>query len=80
VSSNAVLNLLYPPAVTTQPIGGNVAAGTSFNLFTTVSGTAPFAWQWRKDGTPVLGSTGTNYLVNSAQITDAGSYDVVVTN
>lgn len=79
-SSNATLGLNYPPTIATQPVGGNIAAGNSFTLSAAANGTVPFSWQWRKDGSPLFGATGTNFLLNPVQMADAGSYDVVVTN
>ncbi len=74
------------PTITTQPSSLTVDAG-SFAIFTvTATGTAPFSYQWFKNGTAVSGGTsftalnsGT-YLIASAQPADAGSYSVVVSN
>ncbi len=45
-SSNASLTLLFPPSITIQPNYTKAAIGTSTNLSVTVSGTAPFSYQW----------------------------------
>ena len=45
-SSNALLSLLYPPSVTTQPAYVRASVGSATNLSVAVSGTAPFSYQW----------------------------------
>ena len=80
-SSGAVVSVVYyPPTITAQPVGGNILAGNSYSLNATAVGTAPLSWQWRKNGTPILGANNNNYGFNPAQLTDAGLYDAVVTN
>jgi uncharacterized delta-60 repeat protein len=80
-SSVATVSVVYyPPTISQQPVGGNVLVGSNFTLNASASGTAPFNWQWRTNGTPIPGANATNYAIISAQLTDAGSYDVVVAN
>ena len=54
--------------------------GVPVSFFVVASGTAPFSYQWRKDGTNILGATSATNAIAAAQATDAGSYTVVVTN
>ncbi len=70
----------YPPTISQQPVGGNVLVDSNFNLSVSASGTAPFTWQWRTNGTPIPGANASSYAIIAAQLTDGGSYDVVVTN
>ncbi len=80
-SSVATVSVVYyPPTISQQPVGGNVLVGSNFTLNVSAAGTAPFTWQWRTNGTPIPGANAASYAINSAQLTDAGSYDVVVTN
>ncbi|MDB6057225.1 MAG: hypothetical protein JWO95_1069 [Verrucomicrobiales bacterium] len=72
--------IYYPPTIVSQPAGKNVAVGSPFSLSVVASGTAPLSWQWRTNGVPVAAANASSYVVNSAQLTDAGSYDVVVAN
>jgi hypothetical protein len=44
------------------------------------TGTEPLAYQWRKEGVDIPGATAASYAIGAAAATDAGSYDVVVTN
>ena len=46
----------------------------------TASSAAPLSYQWRKGGIDIGGATGSSYTISSVALTNAGSYDVVVTN
>jgi alpha-tubulin suppressor-like RCC1 family protein len=79
-SGTAAVSVNTPVSITTQPasIAVNPSAPATFNVV--ASGTAPFTYQWRKGGNPISGGTSSSYIIDSAQISDAANYDVVVTN
>lgn len=82
-SSAATLTVIASPtapSITTQPSSSSVVAGSAVNFGVSASGTAPFTYQWRKDGVAIAGATSATYLINSTAISDAGSYTVIVTN
>jgi hypothetical protein len=79
-SSNAVLTLIVPPAIATQPLGRAVAAGSNVTFSVLASGTAPLSYQWRLGGGPIAGATASSYTRVNVQPADAGNYTVVVTN
>ena len=79
-STDYVGVIYYPPVFVTQPVGTNVPVGGSFTLSAAATGTTPFSWQWRTNGVPIPGATATNHVVNAAQLSNAWTYDVVVTN
>ena len=69
------------PAISTQPAATlNAAVGTSPSLNVTATGTAPLAYQWRKDGALIPHATNSALLLPSAQPPQSGSYTVVVSN
>jgi endonuclease/exonuclease/phosphatase family metal-dependent hydrolase len=80
VSSNALLSLNSAPSITTPPQSQTVSAGQDASFTVTATGTAPLSYQWRLAGTNIPGATTTAYTRMTAQLTDAGSYAVVVTN
>lgn len=45
-----------------------------------VSGTAPFTYQWKRNGTDIAGANSPQYVIPSVATSHAGSYTVVVTN
>jgi hypothetical protein len=69
-----------PPAITSSPQNGVVPQHLAITFAVTATGSQPLSYQWRSDGQPLAGANATNYTVISAQCTNAGSYDVIVTN
>ncbi|MEJ1971089.1 MAG: ExeM/NucH family extracellular endonuclease [Lacunisphaera sp.] len=75
-----------PPSITTPPSSQTVTEGATVQFSVGASGTAPFTYQWRKGGAPLAdGGIVTGALTDTLTLTgvaqsDAGSYDVVVTN
>jgi hypothetical protein len=68
------------PTITTQPSSSSNVVGNAVSFSVSVSGTAPFSYQWRKDGVPIGGATSATYSISSTATSDAASYTVVVTN
>jgi hypothetical protein len=68
------------PSIGTQPQDRTVDVGAPVSFFVVASGTAPLSYQWRKNGTNIIGATAATNSIVSAQTNDAGSYAVVVTN
>src|SRR5262249_37473887 len=56
-SANAVLTVNLPPTITGQPQTQVVSAGANGTFSVTVSGTAPFSYQWQKDQINISGAT-----------------------
>jgi predicted extracellular nuclease len=77
---------VLPPSITTEPAPQTVAAGGTATFAVVAGGTAPLAYQWRKDtvplanGGPVSGATSPTLIISPVAAGDAGNYDVVVTN
>jgi predicted extracellular nuclease len=68
------------PSITTPPSSQTVAAGGSVTFSVTATGTAPLAYQWRKNTAPIAGATSASFTINPVATGDAASYDVVVSN
>ena len=68
------------PVITGQPQSVTVAAGGSASFSVTASGNAPLSYQWRFNGTPISGATGSTYSIASVQASHGGNYDVVLSN
>jgi uncharacterized lipoprotein YddW (UPF0748 family) len=68
------------PLITTQPQSQTVNVGQNATFTVVATGTAPLAYQWRFNGTNLVGATATSYTRTNAQPADAGSYSVIVTN
>ncbi|MEW6302216.1 MAG: immunoglobulin domain-containing protein [Verrucomicrobiota bacterium] len=79
-SAAATLTVLIPPAVTIHPQSQTVNAGASVTFTVTATGTAPLGYQWRRNSVDLPGATAATLVLNNVQGTDAGSYNVVVSN
>lgn len=80
VATLTVGNTGVAPAITTPPASQFLAEGEGFTLTVGASGTAPFTYQWRKNGEDILNASSSTFTINSAVIADSGNYSVVVTN
>ncbi len=79
-STGAVLTVYYSPTISVPPADQTVEMGTGFIVGVTAAGYPAVAYQWRRNGTNITVATNTDYEVASSQTTDAGVYDVVITN
>jgi endonuclease/exonuclease/phosphatase family metal-dependent hydrolase len=79
-SSVATLQVGTAPAITAQPQSLSVTNGATAAFSVTATGTLPLAYQWRFNSADISGATDSTYSRTNAQITDAGSYSVLVTN
>jgi len=79
-SSVAMLTIGIPPAISQQPSTLTVLEGQNAMFTVAATGDTPMNYQWRFNGTPVGGSTASNYSITGAATANAGSYDVVVGN
>ncbi len=80
-SAVATLTVFLPPSITAQPQNQSVIASNAANFTVTASGTAPLRYQWFfNTNTALADATNTAYGITSAQITNAGTYSVRITN
>ena len=68
------------PYVAAQPVGASVAVGTNITFNVTATGTSPMGYQWRLNGTNLVGATNKFFAKVNVQPADAGNYSVLVTN
>ena len=76
-----VTSTAVAPAITTQPAAQTVTEGESATFSVTASGTAPFTYQWKKNGTDIEGVTTSSHTTDATVLGDSGAvFTVVVTN
>ncbi len=68
------------PYITVQPQSQAAATGTAVSLSVEAGGTAPFSYQWRRNGNALTGATNANLTFPGIQPAQAGDYSCVVTN
>lgn len=82
-SQNAALQVVTPPTapeIVVQPIGDICPAGYGCNLAVLAVGAAPLTYQWTKEGAAIPGATNRNLRFEAVQLTNAGTYTVLVSN
>jgi hypothetical protein len=79
-SSPALLTVLIPPSIATQPQTQSVKPGTNATFSVAAAGTPPLGYQWLFGSSTIPGATASTYTRSSVQIADAGNYSVLITN
>ena len=74
------VNVVYAPAFFTGPASQVVTQGSPVVFGSTLTGSAPFDFQWRHDGTNVPGATNGALTILNVQTNDAGAYALVASN
>lgn len=86
LSNNAILNVVapdvpvIPPSISAQPNSQTVVQGQSANFNVVATGTAPFNYQWKKNGTNILGANSASYSINITNASNSGQYTVTISN
>jgi C1A family cysteine protease len=80
LSSNALLTVLVPPTIITQPTNQTVYVGGTASFSVTAGGTPPLSYQWSFDATNILGATNATLVLTNVLLSQSGSYAVLVTN
>lgn len=69
-----------PLLITAPPTNQSSTIGSSVAFNVTAQGTAPLVFQWRFNGTNLAGATTNSYAIASVEATNAGDYQVVVSD
>lgn len=69
-----------PVAITRAPESAAIYEGQDASFSVSVNGSSPVTFRWLKNGSPISEATHAYYFISSAQLSDEGSYSVVVTN
>lgn len=83
VTSNAAVLWvnMAPPMIVTQPVDQTTYENETATFTVVATGSAPLAYQWRRDGVNVPGATSASYVTPAATPADDGAvFTCVVTN
>ena len=69
-----------PPAFTLQPLNRSVNQGTNVTFTASGTSTAPFTYQWRKNGLNIAGATASAYSLLNVQTNADAGYSVTLTS
>jgi hypothetical protein len=79
-SQVATLTVRVPPSITTQPANANVPLGGTAGFSVSVTGDPPLHYQWQFNGANLAGAAASSLNLFPIQSSNAGYYQVVVTN
>jgi polygalacturonase len=79
-STNFIINVAVPPVITSQPTNQTVNLGSPASFSVTASGVPAPNYQWYKNSFAISDATNATYFISSVALTDAGIYNVVVSN
>jgi regulation of enolase protein 1 (concanavalin A-like superfamily) len=68
------------PTILSPPASQTLSVGSSATLNVGASGDSPLSYQWRYNSNAIAGATNTTLPLTNVQLSQAGYYDVVVTN
>ncbi|MBD2755939.1 PQQ-dependent sugar dehydrogenase [Spirosoma validum] len=68
------------PNIVSHPISLTVPQSQPAMFSVNATGTAPLSYQWQKDGSNISGATSASYAITSTTASDAGQYQVIVSN
>ena len=71
---------LIPPFISVEPTNQTVISGADVTFSAVAGGTAPLSYQWRFNGTNLTGATATVLTLTNVQVSQSGSYTLVVSN
>lgn len=72
--------ICFLPIIAFGDTAATIKTGGSFSITVISDGTAPFTYQWFKNGVAIPGATSNAYAVAAAQASDAATYTCSVTN
>jgi fibronectin type 3 domain-containing protein len=80
LSAEAAALPASPPVITAQPQSQTIGQGGDVSFSVVATNAAPLSYQWRFNGLSIAAATTSTFSLASAQPTDAGNYDVVVSD
>jgi hypothetical protein len=79
-SAVAVLSVILPPSIASQPLSLSTYAGAAANFVVNATGTPPLHYRWNRNGVIVTNLDAPTLLLPRLALSDAGFYTVDVMN
>lgn len=70
----------YPPLLVKMPESVERAEGSDVTFSVVVTGTAPSAYQWRRNGQAIDGENKPELILDQIELADGGDYSLIVSN
>jgi hypothetical protein len=74
------VDILAPPSVDPPPAASLVYGLSGFSLSMPATGSEPLTYQWRWNGNDISGANSPTFTLPQGTVTNAGNYDVVISN
>jgi hypothetical protein len=68
------------PLILQEPAGGTAFSGNQFTLRATANGQSPLGYSWSFNGVAIPGATNSTLTISNVQFSDAGKYQLTVSN
>jgi hypothetical protein len=79
-SATNTLIIGFSPQISSQTTNQIVVVGSNAVFSVSATGSLPEAYQWLFNSNSIAGATNITFTINNAQSTNAGNYQVIVTN
>ena len=74
------VSLSHAPSITSQPGNQTVSVGSNVTFTVGALGNAPIQYAWRLNNNPITNATNATLTLPNVQLTNAGTYSVIVTD
>ena len=74
------LTMSHAPSITNQPVSQTVSVGSNVTFTVGALGNPPLNYAWRLNGTNINNATNVTLTIPNVQLTNAGTYSVVITD
>jgi uncharacterized repeat protein (TIGR03803 family) len=70
----------FPPGIIKPPANQKYASNATTQFVVTAGGSGPLTYEWQFDGSPIPSATNSTLVVSHEQLTNSGTYTVIVSN
>jgi PKD repeat protein len=74
------LSRYHAPSITNQPANQVVMVGSNVTFSVGALGNPPVKYAWQRNGNPINNATNSLLIIPSVQLTNAGTYSVIITD
>jgi uncharacterized delta-60 repeat protein len=79
-AATLTVNAAGAPAIVAQPSGQTATAGSKVTLAVQATGSGTLSYQWKLNGVNIAGATQATLTLDNVQVSNAGKYQVVISN
>ncbi len=76
----SALTVFHAPSITNQPSSQTVSVGSNVTFSVGALGNPPLVYAWQMNNTPINQATNATLTIPNVQLTNAGTYSVIVTD